>query len=158
MSNYRIPNSHCIVKEGVNVRLDQPRFTVQETDDEITVALHEKYIALLPIPIFPNEGDEIKVSDSNIMDIDEININEEDIGLDDLFDSDLEEQSQEEMFSQEFSQVSLDDNIQSPVNKKLKLLPSPIEVEKNEKIDNKNKCPYCKVFIGGGKAKINRHI
>ena len=71
------------------------------------------------------------MSDGDVMDIDEISIEEEEIGLDDLFDSDLEEQSQEEMFSQEFSQVSLDDNIQSPVNKKLKLLPSPIEVEKN---------------------------
>ena len=48
ISQYRVPRTHCKVNIGAEVRLDQPRFNVLETETEVTVSLHEKYLQLLP--------------------------------------------------------------------------------------------------------------
>ena len=48
ITNYRVPSSHCTLNEGARVRLDQPRFKVTENDTEVTLALHDRYLDLLP--------------------------------------------------------------------------------------------------------------
>ena len=48
ITDYRCPRSHCKVNEGVQVRLDQPRFRMTETDTDVTISLHESYVELLP--------------------------------------------------------------------------------------------------------------
>ena len=48
ITNFRCLRSHCTLNEGARVRLDQPRFKTTETDSEVTISLHERYLELLP--------------------------------------------------------------------------------------------------------------
>ena len=48
ITDFRCPTTHCKVNEGARVRLDQPRFRMTETDTDVTLSLHERYMELLP--------------------------------------------------------------------------------------------------------------
>ena len=57
ISGYRVPRSHCVVNEGARVRLDQPRFKMEETANEIKISFHDKYLELLPSPLLGGVAD-----------------------------------------------------------------------------------------------------
>ena len=90
------------------------------------------------------------------MDVEEVREDSESLSLEDLFGSDTEQE-----FSQEFSQVSLqdtDNEIQSPISKKTKLSISTNIKTNNTDIPNaENNCPLCGVYISGNQIQINKH-
>ena len=153
ITNFRCPRSHCTINEGARVRLDQPRFKTTETDSEVTISLHERYLELLPryaltAPDEKGEKEEEKEEDEENEDeekedeekedeekeegeeemevVDEENQSDdtdEYLGMSSIFQPDDEE---EEM-SQELSQISLDDCqgfSSSPITKKRRITDS----------------------------------
>ena len=168
ITDYRVPKSHCTVRDEAQMRLDRPKFNVQETESEITISLHKKYLDLLPCILPPLEKisdgqDECIDSDQDEYQEEECmeEVQEDDIyNIKQIFDSYDEEI---ESFSQEFSQVSVEDSefIQSPENKKIRLSATKYEISKTEHYSSfpeKNKCPLCGSYISGHKRYIQKHI
>jgi hypothetical protein len=160
VSDYRVPRSHCKIQKGAKLRLDQPRFKVEETDTEVTVSLHELYLALIPKPLVQGKRDLLNVEatqEDTEMEVEEAE--SEELGLEDMFDSQAE--VEEEMFSQGFSQVSLEDGgTDSPVFKRRKRTTeeaTKVEYQPSQSV-GPNTCPLCKVYVGGQQDKIARHI
>ena len=128
ITDYRTPHTHCKINPNAQVRLDQPRFDVTETDTEVTIALHEKYLELLPSSYLlstpaEDEADNMETNEEEDMEVEgiedwidgadedwgmqrmfELEDADEDWGLQSIFEPD----DAEEM-SQELSQISLDD-------------------------------------------------
>ena len=124
ISNYRVPKSHCVINDGVTVRIDQPRFCVTETKFNVTVSFHKKYLQLLPKPLMINSE---KLDEENNIEPTQVEteLNEEE--MEKLFDEEKKTENSytDESFSQEFSQVSLQDSqelVESPAQKKLDLI------------------------------------
>ena len=101
-----------------------------------------------------NQNQEVDENE-NQMEVDDSEV--EDMGVEALFMSELDTESQEEVFSQEFSQVSLKDEYPSPAQKRLKLSTQK-KVDHTKEPTGENTCPLCKVYIGGNKTNITRHI
>ena len=164
VSDYRVPRSHCTINEGAKVRLDQPRFTVDETEHEVTVSLHEKYLELIQCLIPPTYSGNPEDSENTDMEVDKMDLEEtDDFGLEVMFGSQEELEDEELVFSQEFSQVSLEDTsdiTRSPAYKKVKLSTKTPDPEDKADLfaEHRNSCPFCGVYIGGKKGQLNRHI
>ena len=159
VSDYRVPRSHCIVNTGAQMRLDQPRFVVNETQYTVNIALHPQFIALLPYPIYSKSQEQKQEETICEQEKDNFEV-EDDFGIEDLFEDHTYSDSQDEIFSQEFSQVSLDDQCSSPVFKKQKLAFKPqcgAEKEEDNVIDE-TICPHCKVYKHKIKSMIEKHI
>jgi hypothetical protein len=169
ISGYRVPRSHCVVNEGARVRLDQPRFKMEETANEIKISFHDKYLELLPSPLLggvaDGEDEEAMEEGSDTDNMDAM----EDFSLGSLFD--------EESLSQQFdSQMSMfeesekeDDITSSPAHKKRRLLlasteaptPNPTDAPAPTSAsitDQSKNCPHCGVYIGSKASNVNRHI
>ena len=157
VSDYRTPRTHCSIKKDAKVRLDQPKFKVEETDHQVTISFHEEYQKLLPRLILPSREFFSEDTEEIVMDVEEVKEDSEYLSLEDVFGSDTEQE-----FSQEFSQVSLEDTdneIQSPISKKTKLSISTNIKTNNTDIPNaENNCPLCGVYISGNQGQINKHI
>ena len=157
ISDYRVPRTHLIVKEGAEVRLDQPKFTVHETENDVTISLHQKYLDLLPRLFNSTEPQHNSFTHETFA----ANVDDGhgyDLNNDLMFESD--ESDEEEIFSQVeevFSQVSLEDRdvTQSPAVKRMKL---SLPVEEEEIFEDTDRCPHCSVYIRGGRGQISKHI
>ena len=163
ITSYRVPKTHCTVNPGAEVRLDQPKFVVVESDHEVTVSLHEKYIDLLPcfhisnLPTCQDQDD--SVLEEHVEECDE----DQHVELNMLYSDG--ESEEEDVFSQQFSQVSIEEDVtQSPAVKKMKLSLSKneqlpvIEQQVDEPPQGKHRCPHCKVYVSGSSGQITRHI
>lgn len=168
LSDYTVPRSHCTVNDGAKVRVDQPRFKIEETNTEVKISFHDKYKELLPRPV---SGEVTGGEDEQDMEEGESAEDNEDFsGLVTLFD--------EESFSQQFdSQVSMFDSSEeeeeditnSPADKKRRLMPglaptaapapSPTSTPGPAPTPEQSKnCPLCGVYIGSKQSNVDRHI
>ena len=157
ISDYRVPRSHCKVNTDAQMRLDQPRFDIIESQYCVTIALHPRFIALLPSPIYSKPQEHAEHIMISVQDNCE---EEDDFGIKDLLEGNASSESLDEIFSQEFSQVSLEDPCLSPVFKKQKIeiqVPSS-KIKLEEKVEDETYCPHCKVYKNSDKSKITRHI
>ena len=179
ITKYRVPKTHCKVNEGVQVRLDQPRFKVTETGEEVTISLHERYLELLPcyIPSQINQEDmDCVVGDQEVYDdhdeslapCQDFETADRDLELNLIFEEEGVILSQ---VSDVFSQVSLEDSQESyaasPAQKRIKLetkvqepepvRPQPPELDTENVTQARSKnCPHCNVYISS--AHFSRHI
>ena len=128
ISEYRVPRTHIIAQKGIQMRLDQPKFNVVETKQDVTISFNENYLKLLPSPIISHTRPDVVNEDmENNKQVSELE--EEELNIAELFESQSDICSQEECFSQEFSQVSLEEKYPSPAKKRLKI---SVDIENNE--------------------------
>ena len=167
LSGYRVPRTHCTLKEGARIRIDQPRFKIEEDEYEVRVALHDRYLELLPPPLLQglSEG-QGQSDDGEPMEDDGGEDDDADIHLDEFFDEDI--------LSQQFdSQASIyedsPDVIESPPKKRRKLstppprattttTPPTMATAATETSVQRNVCHLCGVYVGGDKRNIEKHI
>ena len=165
ISQYRVPRTHLGVNEGAEVRLDRPRFNVTETETEVKISLHEKYLQLLPriYRSTSQSGDYLEEADNGDVADHECD-GDEDLNLEHMYEPE-EQEDDEEFFSQMsevFSQVALEDTeeslLSSPAVKRMKLEPVQQEPELEEQ-GKTNRCPHCNVYIAkGNNGNLSRHI
>ena len=183
ITDFRCPTTHCKVNEGARVRLDQPRFRMTETDTDVTLSLHERYMELLPrfavtVPDDVREEEEEEGEDGEM----EVDDTDECSGMASMFET----VDEEEEMSQELSQISLDDSQEwssSPAVKKRKITDSrqldgqfvgpmgtslacqvvgPVESSLAASCAPESTaelgCQWCKLYVGKDVRDVNRHI
>lgn len=159
LSDYTVPRSHCTVNDGARVRIDQPRFKIEETSNEVKISFHDKYLELLPMPL----SGEVTDGEEQEQDMEEGESTED---MDDL--SGLGTLFDEESFSQQFdSQVSMFDNSEeeeditnSPAGKKMRLMTEVMSTAApaGPTSGQSKNCPLCGVYIGSKQSNVERHI